>query len=696
MTALPNSTYADWAVRLRDHYFTANNAGRPITLFVDDDVLSQIGAGINHGGPVRSFEAAVRSWLHPHAANPFEKVYSDALKWKRGWPTDSTPPSLPLLAATVLAASRMTKGGDYAPHNYYIHFFKIVQLPNELRYQNAYGDVIPDLWEDLGLWLDDITHGKFGHSTIARDEWLTRIGYALSQSLFRQSDRDKLPLFFKKQALTPHAVVSAPEILPYFKRWAMTAPLSPGAKKMTAVSAYDTQLGAMLVQAAAAWDGAERDEEGRRVGRILVTLEFNPRGHLQLFAQRPRGFPAERDVRMPNGASLHLSSSGGDWYDESPLPVSAIGLDSQVRLVSPQFGFQFTPEPVIPMHQDTALGRWVGTARVELGVPHHILCRDALVARVRDVVARAGGEPPEDSSAAVDLPRGYRLLRDVVMIRTPTGPLPDELAVLFPTAGQKPIFIGGLPVDLGPNSYLYGGEPDIVIPPDTAALARTFNVDGEIMNMPVGGGQVALSTCGLPEGAHEIAIGPSRLRFFTSKSLGRVVPEECGTIGYHLHLTDGKAAGRADAAPISVDATDTSLVVCGAAVGGPPVMMPPTAPPPIIVPRGRRVYVFIGTTIGDFDEVRQPDVPGWLAQIPLFPTGFEYYPAFEVAWLLMEGGTGWSVRQVVPRMRPETNSASRDQVRRWCLPILRAAGARLPGDINGWGEFLAVARDEAY
>ena len=697
-------TYADWAVRLHAHFFRPENAGRPITLFVDDDLLADVAPEMDIERAVLSFEAAVQSWVNGRREPDFSKVHSEGRKWRLRGDNAGACPSLPLLAASVLAASRMTKGEDFAPHNYYIHFAPIVGMREwrsadqsaRIRLQSHYGDVIPELWEDLGSWLDVAMGGQLGASTITSSDRFTRIGYALSQSLFRQSDRDRLPMFLRKQGLEPHATVNADEILPYFKRWVMTAPLSGGAKRMVASNAYDRQLGAILTQAAAAWDGTERDDEGRRMARLYTVLEFTPRGRLCLFGERPSGFPAAAEFLADGGTAVNLSSSGGAWYDETPIPLPPDGLAAPWRLVAQnRFSLAFTPSPVMPLRQDSALGRWVAASRIELGAPHHIIVRADLLPVVKDVIRRAGGEMPEEARSLVDLPDGYSMLRDVVLMRMPSGFLPDELSVLLPVSTHRPLLVGGLRVDLGPNSYLLGGEPDVVVPQEAAAVATTVTVDGRVLSIPSTGAQISLAGLELPEGIHEVLHGQTRLAFYTCETLGRDVPADAGTIGLVLLRASSGWAGTGDAIRLTEQIPD-ALVITGASVAGAADLMPLTSPPPIIAPRGRREYYLIGCTIGDVLGVPQPAVPAWLDRIPLYPSGFECYPPFDAAWLLMRGAMGWEARQVTAGAPLRPVDVARSEIRRWCLTLMEAGDATVRGSFSDWLSFAAAARDEAY
>ncbi len=692
--------YADWTTRLHKYFFHLINEGRPITLFVDDEVLMEVHGGSDLQAAAASFHTAVRSWLTKASdGGPFDKIYREGNKWRRTWPSDSPSPALPLLAASVLAASRMAKSTGIAPTNYYVHFFPIVGLPKTLTFQNEYGATIPKLWEDMSEWIDRIQGGRLGQSTITRDDWFTRIGYALSQSLFRQSDRDRLPLFLKKMGLAPHSAIEGGELLPYFKRWAVNASLSSGAKRMIAAPGYDKQLAAMLVQAAALWDGTERDEEGRRLGRLAITLAFpSPRGSLNVIAERPRGFPEFAEFIGADGERWALRSSGGTWYDESPLALPADALVNGLSLRSgTQLSLRLPIDPVVPLRQNEELGCWVASLRLELGIDHYVLVRNDLLSLTRDTIKKAGGPEPEVAGSVANLPAGYTLLRDVLMMRMPSGTLPHELASLLPVATERPVLLGGLPLDLGPATYIRGGEPDVFISKTASDIASEYSVDGVQYDVPVGGGQLALSGLDLTDGAHSLVLGPTRISFYTANDLGRIVPKAAGSVGFSFTRERGEyRIQRAGAEVLEADQNADVVVVCGARVKGSPSAIPDGPRAPIVMPRGRRRYFVIGRNVGDIDEVPQPPPPAWLAGIPLYSTGFEYYPHFDSAWLLLEETYFWVARQVADEAGPQAVRPDRAAVRKWCGAVLSGQSAKVDGDSRLWLEYVLAAHDEAW
>lgn len=283
------------------------------------------------------------------------------------------------------------------------------------------------------------------------------------------------------------------------------------------------------------------------------------------------------------------------------------------------------------------------------------------------------------------------------MMRMPSGTFPPELASLLPVSTDRPVLLGGLPLDIGRASYLIGGEPDVFISEIASDIAAEYSVDGIEYPVPHGGGQVSLSGLELPEGTHSFILGPTRISFYTSPDLGLMVPKTAGSIGFRFAGSRGEyRSHKAGAAVINGTPEADGVVVSGAHITGPDSAVPLRGPAPILVPRGRRRYFAIGSKIGDVDAVVQPAVPSWLAAIPLFPIAFEYYPHFDVAWLLLEEANFWAVRPVGVQQGPQIARLDRAAVRRWCAVVLLGRAARVSSDSKEWLDYVLAAHDEAW
>jgi hypothetical protein len=283
------------------------------------------------------------------------------------------------------------------------------------------------------------------------------------------------------------------------------------------------------------------------------------------------------------------------------------------------------------------------------------------------------------------------------MMRMPLGTLPVELASLLPVSTDRPVLLGGLPVDLGATSYLTGGEPDVFISKMSSEIADVYSVDGVTYPVPAGGGQIALSELNLTAGSHEFILGPSRLTIYTAPNLGRVVPKAAGGIGFRFTGERGDyRIQRAGAEILDEDAGHGAVVVCGARVTGGALNIPEGSPPPLVLPRGRRRYFAIGSQVGNVDEVSQPQPPAWLKKIPLFASGFEYYPHFDVEWLLLEETNNWVARQVGSESSLQPPRPDRAGSRVWCGAVLAGRQSKVLGDSKRWREYVLAAHDEAW
>lgn len=694
---MPQLTYADWAVQLHRYLFRTENEARPITLFVDDDILASIST-LQEQQAAESFERAVRSRL-ASSGNPFTKIAHEAKTWIAHWPETGIQPALPLLAASVLAAARMarteTKTHTIHSTDYYTRFAQIIGRQKTQVLQNQYAEVIPGLWDEMSLWLDVVTQGRFGTSTISKHPDWTRIGQALSQALFRQSDRDRLPDFFLRIGYRPGDYLDPATALAYFRHWASKVHLSAGVQRMLRSRSYDEQLAHMLVEAAARWDGLRINTEGRRIARIAVALSFldNPKGRLEFVAQRPATFPLEAEFQSQDGAQIRLTSDGGSWYEGEFLELPPSVLDTGVELRSGKsFSLEFDPEPVIPLAEEQALTCWVSTRRLEMGKSHYLIVERQLLPAVQEFLRRHAQPGARVLDGCANLPRSHALIRGVILTHLPQGDVPEALESLLPTPSVRPILTGGLRIDIAGAAYLTAGEPDLLVPADAAAVDSEVHVDKLVLTVEPKGGQLALSELSLPPGQHEVAAGLVRLSFYSAERGAEKISSSVGSVGLIIsHQSDRYIASRTMSAS---GVGDEKIIITGAAVSGRPDDLPPTTPPPLVLPRGHLRYAVLGRRPADVLLATQPAPPQWICELGLNPTGFEVYPAFEPAWVLMLSHTGtWWARQRSSAPPQLDSSANPQIVLRWVQLVLRAASARVDGAKNDWLSYVLAAQD---
>jgi len=406
------SSYDDWAKRLCRHFFHPRNAGAAVTFFVDDELLSRLAGTSDVAEAVDDLVSAVRGRLGPEGDGMFNRVHRDCLRWERTDPS-SCPPSLPLLAVTVLAAARMARSGTIAAHNYYARLRELLRLPGR-GMPRGYDAAVPAMWLRLDWWLKEHHQGALGRSTIREHPFYRNIGYALSQALFRESDRRQLSEFYRSLRLRPGDSVDPAELLAYFERWAPRSSLSHGAKHMAEDPRYVQQLGEILATTFAAWDGRVRDSAGRQVTAVLVTLHTWPRPALGLAAECPPGFPSPAVAKLPGHGDVSLLSADGGWLPEIGLPVTAELLHEGVRLVADGFALELKPAPAVPLRQDYRLGCWTSTAQLVPLEPQWLLVAESHRGEVLDYLRR-NARPGWRELGRV-APPGWFLVGEAVMM----------------------------------------------------------------------------------------------------------------------------------------------------------------------------------------------------------------------------------------------------------------------------------------
>ena len=285
-------SYEEWTSLLGGHFFRAEYRNTHVMYFVDDACLASL-AKTSKADAVASLLEAVKSKLDVHRPRHlFSHIGRQSRDWQRSG-AEGLPPCLPLLALTVVAATRMARAQDRSGTNYYLPFAELLELDVDFGdLYAAYGADVPALWKLLRWWLDVKHRGALGLSTIEAPGRWTRMGWADSQTLFTSSDRDKLTQFFGWMEFEPGTDIDEHELILHFRHWAIWRDdLNLGTKVMLEDDTFPQQLGEILLHAARNWEGIVTDEEGHLTGDLVITFEVAPTPRLGLAARRPKGFP---------------------------------------------------------------------------------------------------------------------------------------------------------------------------------------------------------------------------------------------------------------------------------------------------------------------------------------------------------------------------------------------------------------------
>lgn len=694
-------SYADWTKRLCEHFFNSERAGQPVTFFVDDELLGLLEGSGDPAGGAASLASAVKTRLVPDSwGRRFNRIDEECTRWKveGGF---GCPPSVPLLAVAVLAATRMARENGIGSNNYWRRFRDLLDL-DDRRELRGINEVLPGLWEQLTWWLDERHQGTLGRSTVQEDAWWTIIGYALSQALFRESDRQHLTELFRRIGLVPGEQVDGRELLQYFKAWAPGSPMSSGAKHMASDSRYDDRLQSILADEADRWDGVLRDARGRRIGSLVITYEPFPRPTYRVAAERPEGFPDE-GVFANSAFSVNLHASGEDWYEES-LPLEPTWLLDGLRLEGGDFLLVLRPSEVVPLARNRDLGCWSSVARLEPSEKHAVLAQDRYADEVARFLESHALADWTRVTAVAAAPPGWTLFTGVVIESAPREEASGPVSILAPSIRERPTLRGGLLLDQAVSLYLEGGEPDLWLPTLLDGEAQV-TVDGDVLEARPGQ-RVPLRSLALDPGTHEVRVGAAApLRFTTVDALRAGDAPGTGSVSHLLRRTaSGYEARSAEAAFATEPPVAPDVAVAGARLLGAADDLPP-ARATIVLPRSADAYLLLGAEPGQALEVSKPGRPAWMDTVGkaeglftksgLFPVGFEVHPRFEVVWVIASRRGHQSASLRTP-LAPDSEARPAETTALAAWKAAFRADVRVPEEARElWQLYSAAAADVA-
>jgi hypothetical protein len=671
----------------------------PVTLFVDNELLGAL-SGFGPSEGVQSLTQAVKSRIGgERSGRMFDSIRLETFQWRNDG-AKSFPPCLPLLAACVLAATHMVSEGGIASSNYYRRFRDLLDLSGSGE-PEGYGDVVPLLWHQLSWWLDVKMEGRVGKSTVRAHPTLAYIGFALSQALFRETDRRRLTEFFRWLGLKPGETVGEEELLSYFRVWPGVATLGPGIRRMLSEELYADDLARILSATAARWNGVVVDEAGRKTGQLVMVLDLSPPPSVGFMAERPAGFPAQARFRAGDDEVV-LTASAEGWYDEV-LPVDAEALEVGATLRLTGYRLAWRPRSVIPMRTEPALGRWSSVGHVMPSEAHCLLVRENEVDEVERFLkhnASAGWRPRTASGV---IPAGWRLFTDVFIESPPAGTTGEAIACLVPSVGERPTLRGGLRLSGGYNTYLRGGEPDLWVParnlgdePIEITLVHSDIAEPLVHRFPSEGGKATLRMLGLPPGSQSVTLGPSTVSFQTIETIGETTASEAGSIANDLVADrDAYAATTSGAALVPSALALGQVRVCGALITGDEANLPPSKRPPLIALNRDEEFVVLGATPGQIERGARPTSPNWPEGLDLRPIGYEVHPRFEPVWILTRtrlGGLQARLRNAIEPSPVPPDDLSSDDVVEWGKQLLREPTLRDESAEPLWNRYVAVAK----
>jgi hypothetical protein len=545
----------------------------------------------------------------------------------------------------------------YRHTNYYVRFRELLGLEGggmPVGFQLA----MHELWEDLSKWLDEDQRMIRGRSTIRTHRVFHNIGYPISQALFRQSDVNRLSRLFDALGLPPFSAwdpkdppISKTELRIHYRIWALTAPgLSPGARELAKSDNYQSLLEEILWAAVKQW---RRAEAAPGVAITYLAIGFSP------FPNPTAHFWIRRREAMPELLNLEdgriIRASSERWYDSSFLPIRVVDLENGVEHLATgggaTYAIEYDPAHAIPLREDPILGEWVEVRRVEPNEPHWVLCAARASAHLEKYLADNATGKWALWRPAPGL-RDWLLYRDVEIIRTAPILTYPELWRLRPTAALSLSFKGGLRLrHLGTNVYLTDGAPDLWIPPGTATVGDSVEVDGISYEGPgEEGGEFKLNTVKLAQGHHEVKVGERRTSIHLVETSEAIANPEAGSLGLTLSITPQPQLKDWRVGPF-IDTGLTDVTVSGGVIIGTEARPPHR---PVSLRTSASESFVLGASPAHLSRAKEPEEPPWLAKTDLLPSRFDYRAPFEPVWTLQRFSNDyWRVDCVGPDTPPE-------------------------------------------
>ncbi|MFF9779016.1 hypothetical protein ACF1HJ_35920 [Streptomyces sp. NPDC013978] len=673
------AAYRLWHEVLSAEFFGADHALRSTVLYVDDEIERQLAELYGIKTSLAEAVADELNWSDPERPL-FTHVQRECAQWVNGG-IEGPPPSLPVLALSVLAATRMASSDGMLRSNFYKRWFQVFDEPlsgyraNKLR--KAFEDVA-EMWEQLDNWLQE-TGGLFGTSTVSTDDFYWKIGFPISQALVRGSDRQVLTRFFATTRLRPRNrnEVSGRELLRRLRVWTAGRErhLSPRLMEELSKGADtgETLITSLLRRLADDWDGTLHEpEHGHRRRALGLRLMVADRGRrLDWLAEAVETAPAT-EVRLPGGRTFTLRKEYGDVYGglESLRP-SPQQLAYGVRLEGEALVLEWVPQEVVLLRMHPYLGEWVSTEYFEPGEQHWILAADSAVGEVRSMVNTLGGRTVRETAAPAvgwKLFKGVRAVNGGAFARTLDRGGAHSY-VLEPQIRHRAELSGGLRIATEyrvgsgvAGHFLRGGGPDLLLPasesPDGLVevvldgCTEKLRADPRI--------PFPLRLVPLDEGEHEVGTAQSSQVFTLHDGLHDGLPPGTGMLGYDCNGTAQRELS---------EVGDSGAAIRGA-----------YAPDSMRLPRTELVRSDVLEAVlidhrGSARRVKQQSVPAWMvSRLPEEARGscLEVEVPEGYVWLVYRTAARWSVRALAAVEDIPDPAPSHDDYA-WAHAILSAA-----------------------
>lgn len=516
--------YDGWQQKLTNAFFSPGDTETPVIIFLDEDELARICPEASDA--TESLRAAVASELRQTTGpGVLDHVHRRMAKWRRG-SQELPPPCLPLLALTVIAGSLMQNDGNFSSSAYYPRLVGLLAGRNNhlaARGLKSHFDEVAELWTSLDSWI--ISHRDIvGPSTIDTHKTFNRIGYPLSQTIIRSSDRERLFEFFDRIKVRERPGATAADLLPLL-RWWLDRPRGFSQRFVNLVQHGDGD--SLLLSVISKLASQERERIAPALsGRLRLEL------NLQLDLERwsatwviPVHMGLDGDeLKFTSGStcSIQKPDYGANYQVSGAFPDVSQSIHHRLRATGRTCVLVKDVRPLWILRLEPLTNKWQSTNSVLPMEDHTLLVRDTDTAALKVFL---------DQNA---LP-GFRRLRrqlipgwDIFTEVRLTGQLDFSLGMTFPgltvvpakEVRESPKLVAGLPLQsmVGGRHYLAGGEPDLLLPVRDTTEPVSLVLDGRTTGHVIkpNGSAFPLRLFGpYTDGKHVVEVDGITFEFFT-------------------------------------------------------------------------------------------------------------------------------------------------------------------------------------
>lgn len=546
--------------------------GRPVLLACDDETVRVVGERLGYEGSeaVARFADAVRASyeIGPHAG--LLKLAQLGGDFERQPQPRPLPDYFAALCLLVLAASRMGADARNATIAYYPRLRLLLGLQGEGRLLHF--EYVPELFRQLEVWLADDLRGSRGH-LILPDEFSPRyVGACISQTVFRERDRQVLSKFFSERI---RSSIDGFDPLRRLRRWSGRRQLTHHALELVEDETVAERVRAAILSAHRSWDGAELIETTGGPGRLWpARLRFLP-------------YPARLHIVAANARSIEFEL-GGDRYVlapesavEVPWKLLELARSRALDLGEPTSSAGALRVPAVGDTLLFELGE-DGLRHVERPSAEEVW----VLTRNRALQAKLDGFRFRDNR----LPEEWRVFRDVTL-----DELPQVERAVAPREQEDFRLEGGLPLQR--RVYLSGYPPVLAVGDLDFEGRLTVFVNGAAIGTVASGEHLRLPA---DPGDYVVRVEEEWETHYQVDECGD--PEAYGSLAHDL---DSPRALRSGARPRR---KDSKVTVCGAGIS-----IPYDRDPPILIRTSAKLFSLDGR--GELAQHQRPPTPAWFQKV---------------------------------------------------------------------------------